>query len=59
MGFSAALARQKLRDAAKVRQQDAAADKEMRPTRTAATSRAPAFLRPRSCARRCAATATP
>ena len=44
MGFSAALARQKLRDANKVRQQDAAADKEMRPTRTA-TSRAPAFLR--------------
>ncbi len=45
MGFTAALARQKLRDAAKVRQQDAAADKEMRPTRIAATSRAPAFLR--------------
>ena len=45
MGFSAALARQKLRDAAKVRQQDAAAEKEMRPTRTATTSRAPAFLR--------------
>ena len=45
MGFSAALARQKLRDAAKLQQQDAAADKEMRPNRTAATSRAPAFLR--------------
>ena len=44
MGFTAALARQKLRDAAKVRQQDAAADKEMRPAVTPA-SRAPAFLR--------------
>ena len=44
MGFTAALARQKLRDAAKVRQQDAAADKEMRPA-VAHTSRAPAFLR--------------
>ena len=45
MGFTAALARQKLRDANKATQQDAAADKEMRPTRIAATSRAPAFLR--------------
>ena len=45
MGFTAALARQKLRDAAKLQQQDAAADKEMRPARTATTSRAPAFLR--------------
>ena len=44
MGFSAALARQKLRDAAKVQQRDAAADKEMRPAVTHA-SRAPAFLR--------------
>ena len=44
MGFSAALARQKLRDAAKLQQQDAAADKEMRPAVTYA-SRAPAFLR--------------
>ena len=44
MGFSAALARQKLRDAAKLQQQDAAADKEMRPA-VAQVSRAPAFLR--------------
>ena len=44
MGFSAALARQKLRDAAKLQQQDAAADKEMRPA-VAQPSRAPAFLR--------------
>ena len=44
MGFSAALARQKLRDAAKLQQQDAAADKEMRPAVTH-TSRAPSFLR--------------
>ena len=45
MGFSAALARQKLRDAAKVRQQDAAAEKEMMRPAVAHTSRAPAFLR--------------
>ena len=51
MGFSAALARQKLRDAAKLQQQDAAADKEMRPAVTH-TSRAPAFLRVRSSHRR-------
>ena len=44
MGFTAALARQKLRDAAKLQQQDAAADKEMRPA-VAHASRAPAFLR--------------
>ena len=44
MGFSAARARQKLRDANKATQQDAAADKEMRPAVTH-TSRAPAFLR--------------
>ena len=44
MGFTAALARQKLRDAAKLQQQDAAAEKEMRPAVTHA-SRAPAFLR--------------
>ncbi len=44
MGFTAALARQKLRDAAKLQQQDAAAEKEMRPAVTH-TSRAPAFLR--------------
>ena len=54
MGFSAALARQKLRDAAKLQQQDAAADKEMRPAVTHRVARAQ-----RSCARRCAATATP
>ena len=44
MGFSAALARQKLRDANKATQQDRAAEKEMRPA-VAHTSRAPSFLR--------------
>ena len=45
MGFSAALARQKLRDAAKLQQQDAAAEKEMMRPAVAHASRAPAFLR--------------
>ena len=45
MGISAALARQKLRDAAKLQQQDAAAEKEMMRPAVAHASRAPAFLR--------------
>ncbi len=45
MGFSAARARQKLRDAHKATQQDAAAEKEMMRPAVAHTSRAPAFLR--------------
>ena len=45
MGFSAAFARQKLRDAHKATQQDAAAEKEMMRPAVAHTSRAPAFLR--------------
>ena len=39
MGFSAALAHQKLRDAAKVRQQDAAAEKEMQKVHKRMTSK--------------------
>ena len=45
MGFSAAFARQKLRDAHKATQQDAAAEKEMMRPAVAHASRAPAFLR--------------